>query len=493
MVRLAAIFTAICIVVISASLGAVLYLYFGVRAPNAAIIAITVLAALVLLNAVTTRLHDRRDVGDQIADLSRGTTDLARQVGELGRRLVALETRVDTVIDRARAATDPLAVEIGELGTLVKQLAESVALHDTALARAAEAPPSPPPAPPPESMPTPVETMPAAAVAAPEPPPAPPPRSEVAATAAEDTADTAMAALIEGAVRDGRIDLYLQPIVTLPQRKVRFYEALSRLRKPQGEILPAADYLAAAENAGLMPTIDNLLLFRCVQVLRRLMLKNREIGLFCNVSAATLTDAIVFPQFLEFIEANRALASSLVFEFKQSAFRTMGPIEQESLAALAERGFHFSLDNLADLRIEPRDLADRGFRFVKISAALLLNRSAAAATDIHPADLSDLLGRFGIDLIADRIESEAAVVDLLDYDVRYGQGFLFSPPRPVRQEALHGGGERLPILGRDGEEAPVKNGAAMRPPAATGAAAALDPAEDLHAPSPQRASGGLGR
>ena len=30
------------------------------------------------------------------------------------------------------------------------------------------------------------------------------------------------------------------------------------------------------------------------------------------------------------------------------------------------------------------------------------------------------------------------VVDLLDFDVRFGQGFLFSPPRPVRAEALQG-------------------------------------------------------
>ena len=42
------------------------------------------------------------------------------------------------------------------------------------------------------------------------------------------------------------------------------------------------------------------------------------------------------------------------------------------------------------------------------------------------------------DLIGDRIESESTVVDLLDYDVRFGQGFLFSPPRPVRAEALQG-------------------------------------------------------
>jgi cyclic-di-GMP phosphodiesterase TipF (flagellum assembly factor) len=119
----------------------------------------------------------------------------------------------------------------------------------------------------------------------------------------------------------------------------------------------------------------------------------------------------------------------------------MGPIEHESLAALAERGYRFSIDNLTDLRVEARELNDRGFRFVKAPAALLFNRVGVASTDIHPADFSDLLGRFGIDLIADHIESENTVVDLLDYDVRFGQGILFSPPRPVRAEALQGVGD----------------------------------------------------
>jgi len=96
------------------------------------------------------------------------------------------------------------------------------------------------------------------------------------------------------------------------------------------------------------------------------------------------------------------------------------------------------MDNLTDLRVEPRELTERGFRFIKAPSALLLNRVGSSTTNIHPADFSDLLGRFGIDLIAERIESEATVVDLLDYDVRFGQGFLFSPPRPVRAEALQG-------------------------------------------------------
>ncbi len=124
-------------------------------------------------------------------------------------------------------------------------------------------------------------------------------------------------------------------------------------------------------------------------------------------------------------------------------------MENESLAALAERGFRFSLDNVTDLRFEPRELATRGFRFIKIPANLLLNRASGAAADIHPADLADLLGRFGIDLIAEKIESEGSVVDLLDYDLRFGQGFLFSPPRPVRAEALQGIAERSDIIARE--------------------------------------------
>jgi cyclic-di-GMP phosphodiesterase TipF (flagellum assembly factor) len=242
--------------------------------------------------------------------------------------------------------------------------------------------------------------------------------------------------LIGKAVDANRIDLYLQPIVTLPQRKVRYYEALSRLRTEEGDIITASDFIEYAESVGLMPKIDNLLLFRCVQVMRRLQLKSRDVGLFCNVSATTLSDPSFFRQFLDFMDANRALAPALMFEFTQSAYRAFGPIEHESLAALAERGFRFSMDHVSDLRMEPTELAERSFRFLKVPAKLLLNPAATSQSDIHPADLADLLARSGIDLIAERIESESMVVDLLDYDVRFGQGFLFSAPRPVRAEVL---------------------------------------------------------
>jgi cyclic-di-GMP phosphodiesterase TipF (flagellum assembly factor) len=256
---------------------------------------------------------------------------------------------------------------------------------------------------------------------------------------------SAIAALLARAIEANRVDLYLQPIVTLPQRKVRYYEALTRLRGEDDAQYAPEDYRAYAESAGLTPAIDNLMVFRSVQVVRRLTAKNREVGLFCNMSGATLVNGTVFQEIGDFLEANRALAQFIVFQFSQDAVRAMGPIETEALASLATLGFRFSVDHLTDLRIEPRELAERGFRFIKVPAALLLGRAASPGADIHPADFSDLLGRFGIDLIAEKIERESMVVDLLDYDVRFGQGPLFSPPRPVRTEVLQGLGDRAPV------------------------------------------------
>lgn len=86
-------------------------------------------------------------------------------------------------------------------------------------------------------------------------------------------------------------------------------------------------------------------------------------------------------------------------------------------------------------RVEPKELAERSLRFLTVPKKLLFNKNGAEQSDIHPAYLEDLLARSSIDLIAGRIENENTVVDLLDFDARFGQGFLFSPSRPVCGEA----------------------------------------------------------
>jgi len=479
MIRISTIFVAICMVLVAASLGLILYSVAGISGSESAIVALTALTFLILYNAVSMRLRDRTDIGSQIADLSRGTADLARQVAEFGRRLSAVEGRVVSSNSAGAERLQAVIGEINELGGLVKQLATSVAQHEDLLVAgvpATDAAPdqgtietdfepvmdlrnqqaaapslqpdvaAPPPAPqaplvrPPEPRDQITPRPMSAATAAPVPAPAPASAPAVSGPIGSRTQAQVLAA-VRSAIEQSRIDIYLQPLVTLPQRKVRFYEAVTRLRDERDQILAAEDFIGIAEAGGLIGRIDSMVMQRCVQVLRRLMVRNKEVGIFCNLSAVTLSNPAMFAQCLDFLEANRALATSFVLEFKQSTLRGLGPSETEHLAALAQRGYRFSIDHVTELRFEPRDLADRGVRYIKVPAALLLDPKQSSASDIHPSDLSDLLGRFGIDLIAERIEGERSVVDLLDYDVRFGQGFLFAPPRPLRPEGASATGE----------------------------------------------------
>ena len=131
-----------------------------------------------------------------------------------------------------------------------------------------------------------------------------------------------------GAIEADRIDLYLQPIVTLPQRKVRYYEAFTRLRTEDGTACSARGFPRCGRGRRPDATDRPLLLFRCVQVVRRLQLKNRDIGLFCNIAAATLQRSAIVPAVLRISWTPTARSRpSLVLEFKQGALRAMGPLE----------------------------------------------------------------------------------------------------------------------------------------------------------------------
>ncbi len=227
-----AIFVALVLVLGAGSVGGVLVRFFGFDRVEAAVVSIAVLSVLGVFHALMARGRDRAEIGDRIADLSRGGADLARQVAETGRRLAAVEIEVARSAERTRAALEPTATEIELLRRSAKQLAQSVAAHAATLqslsAASAEAGR-------PAAVALALDAMGA---------PAPAPTADDAQFH-DGAADRAVAAgeggggvsALRRAAEAGRFELYLQPIVTLPQRKVRYYEATARLRTEAGELL----------------------------------------------------------------------------------------------------------------------------------------------------------------------------------------------------------------------------------------------------------------
>lgn len=239
---------------------------------------------------------------------------------------------------------------------------------------------------------------------------------------------------VRASLEQNRVDLYLQPIVNLPQRKLRFYEALSRLRTEDGSVILPAQYIRVAAPAGLMSVVDNLLLFRCVQIVRRLTQKQRDIGIFCNISGETLVDGGFFPQFLEFMHHNRDLAGHVVFEFSQEALLGAGVQGESNLAYLASLGFALSLDHVESPDLDFVKLKKLGFRHIKMRAGALID--GASNSQVAGEGVKKLLDRHGLNLIAERVEDERTVARLLELGVDFAQGYLFGEPRAVRDDSL---------------------------------------------------------
>ena len=209
-----------------------------------------------------------------------------------------------------------------------------------------------------------------------------------------------------------------------------------KLRAESGEVIMPAQYIAIAGQAGLMSVVDNLLLFRCVQIVRRLTAKNRDIGIFCNISGDTLADREFFPQFLDYMAANRDLVGQIIFEFDQQAVMRCGADGERNLAALATLGFALSMDHVESLKLDFLRLKAIGFRHLKIRSSTLTRGMSGAGAEVAAEDFKKLLTRHGLNLIAERVEDEKTVIQLLDYAVDYAQGYLFGEPRAVREETL---------------------------------------------------------
>ena len=245
------------------------------------------------------------------------------------------------------------------------------------------------------------------------------------------------------ALEDNRVDLYLQPVVGLPQRRTYFYEGYTRIRTADGQVIAPAQFLSAAEEAGLIADVDNLLLLRCVQIVRRLTKQDKRVGVFCNVSIRSLADEDFFPAFLDFLRRNSDLSGALIFELSRAAFEGRSAVAARNMARLSDYGFRFSLDGVEDLSVDLAELQRAGVRYLKVAGTRLIEAvnggepiAGREPGAIRAEDVAGLFARYGVDLIAEKVETDATVVEILDLDVAYAQGHLFGAPRPVRDEVI---------------------------------------------------------
>ncbi|MBU0859919.1 MAG: EAL domain-containing protein, partial [Alphaproteobacteria bacterium] len=248
---------------------------------------------------------------------------------------------------------------------------------------------------------------------------------------------------LQQAVRGDQIDVFVQPIVSLPQRKARIIEVFARIRAGNAGHLPAARYIEIAQKDDLMSAIDNLLLLRCLQMLRDSRDDGDALPCALNISAATLHDAGFMNDLVAFLAQNKLLAARLIFELPQSELLDLDDSLTPVLSGLSQLGCRFSMDRVQSRRLNVHRLKSQHVRFLKLDAHWLIREGRSPGGINRISQMKKQLDSAGIDLIVEKIEAEEDLRELLDFSVDFGQGYLFGKPDIATTQSLAGSKRRV--------------------------------------------------
>lgn len=244
----------------------------------------------------------------------------------------------------------------------------------------------------------------------------------------DSLSDMVVEELTGHAIRKQRIDIFIQPIVRLPQRQRRFYEIFSRVRAKSGVYIPAKRYLDIAEKNDQIQDIDSILLSQCLILLLASSNAPNAPSFFVNITARTLKNKQFMGKLLAFLSKNRGLAERLVFEMKQSEFHDLPIPVLKIVSGLAKLGCSFSLDHVTSLEEDIADLHRFNVRYLKASADMFTTAVNDERQFKASMKAKRVLEGNGVGLIVEKIEDEVMMRSLLDYDFSYGQGYLFGRP-----------------------------------------------------------------
>ncbi|CFW99651.1 conserved protein of unknown function [Candidatus Filomicrobium marinum] len=244
---------------------------------------------------------------------------------------------------------------------------------------------------------------------------------------------------IKDALVAGRVDVLLEPILTLKDRKPRHFEVSLRLRDERGDVLDVYDDRDGYAGRAILPIIDRVNIERTSQVALQLECRGRQGSLFSKISGESLNA----DKFLDGVEnayrARENFSGQLVMTFSQADVRAFGERERATLADLASLGFRYAIGSVTDLDMDFAELKAIGFDFAKLDASVFLDGLMAGETLIPARDICRHLADIGLTLVVGRIDDEQVAARIFGFGVLFGQGHMFGGPRPVKRGALESG------------------------------------------------------
>lgn len=236
------------------------------------------------------------------------------------------------------------------------------------------------------------------------------------------------------ALDENRLLLALQPIVDAATERTAFYEALLRLRRRDGTLVAAADFLEEAEELGLAPLLDR----RALELALALLVAHPRLRLSLNISSLTIGNK----DWIATLRAEAArlpgLAPRLTVEITETAMIHDLDAVRAFMEELRSCGCKIAIDDFGAGYTSFRHLTSLPVDMLKIDGSFMKDLPNDVRGRVIVGSMIEMAKGLEIETVAEWVSDREAAAVLTAAGATYLQGFLYRDPTPAEDLARQG-------------------------------------------------------
>ncbi|PHR61623.1 MAG: hypothetical protein COA43_02510 [Robiginitomaculum sp.] len=229
------------------------------------------------------------------------------------------------------------------------------------------------------------------------------------------------------ALNDRRISLAYQPIVHAQSREPHHYECLLRLRRDDGEIVSAAQFIMAAEKLECVHMLDR----RAMEIASVTLQEHSTIKLALNVSAATVKNRETADEYLHALKGLGKAAERVIVELTETVALDDPALASRFAVEVRALGCDFAIDDFGAGHTTFRNLMAIEADEIKIDGSFIRDLSLTPHKQVFVRMMVELAQTFSVKTVAEMVGSREDAELLTRLGVDYLQGYMFGMPSPV--------------------------------------------------------------
>ncbi|NRG19640.1 EAL domain-containing protein [Rhizobiales bacterium] len=231
--------------------------------------------------------------------------------------------------------------------------------------------------------------------------------------------------VLQQALDENAFCLFTMPIEAIDGSARVYHEVLLRVAGQDGQMLPPAPLIVAAERHGLMPKIDRWVI---CNVLQRLRAAPEDLRLSVNLSGQSVGDPAFKDLLLEKLGQYPNLASRLSFEITETATVRSMATAQALIRALRNRGCGVILDDFGAGLSSFAYLRQFEIDCLKIDGSIIGDVASDEVQRTIVAGIVAVANKLGIEVTAEFVEDRETMDILRELDVTFAQGYFVGKP-----------------------------------------------------------------